>query len=180
MPTQRFMANGCTPPDALTWDDGGNNQAFLAATVIMTTSESLSIPNVLKVERSDDYYKNVATIEWPLGPSGETYPTEGDTRQVVVFKDGANVATAKGVRSLPVAEGWLIHYLNFSGERMLPSIPRSSTNRSGSTRATGTTWAPQCRPSRDAWRTIIPPPRAICGTTRSTTSASGQTRSIAS
>jgi multiple sugar transport system substrate-binding protein len=117
------MANGCTPPDALTWDDGGNNQAFLAATVIMTTSESLSIPNVLKVERSDDYYKNVATIEWPLGPSGETYPTEGDTRQVVVFKDGANVATAKEFVRFLVAEGWLIRYLNFSGERMLPSIP---------------------------------------------------------
>jgi multiple sugar transport system substrate-binding protein len=179
MPTQRFIANGCTPPDALTWDDGGNNQAFLAATVIMTTSESLSIPNVLKVERSDDYYKNVATIEWSLGPSGETYPTEGGTRQVVVFKDGANVATAKEFVRFHVAEGWLIRYLNFSGERMLPSIP-ALLDQPFWLDPTGTTWPPQCRPSRDPWRTIIPPPRAICGTTRSTTSASGQARSIAS
>ena len=27
---------GCTPPDAVGWDDHGNNQAFLAQTVVMT------------------------------------------------------------------------------------------------------------------------------------------------
>jgi multiple sugar transport system substrate-binding protein len=114
---------GCTPPDALTWDDGGNNRAFIAGTVVMTTNESLSIPNAIKVERPDDYYKNVVTIEWPLGPLGEAYPTEGGTQMMVVFKDGANIATAKEFVRFLVAEGWLIHYLNFSGERMLPSIP---------------------------------------------------------
>ena len=36
----------------------------------MTPNLSLSIPNALKSERPDDYYKNTATIEWPLGPSG--------------------------------------------------------------------------------------------------------------
>ena len=114
---------GCTPPDSLTWDDRGNNQAFLAETVVMTTNKSLSIPNALKVERPDDYYKNVATIGWPLGPSGETFPIETSFFQAVVFKDGANVATAKEFVRFLVAEGWLMHYLNFSGERMLPSIP---------------------------------------------------------
>jgi multiple sugar transport system substrate-binding protein len=114
---------GCTPPDSLTWDDGGNNEAFLTQTVVMTTNQSLSIPNALKVDRPDDYYKSTATIEWPLGPSGETYPSEGGLHQAVVFKDGANVATAKEFVRFLVAEGWLMHYLNFSGERMLPSIP---------------------------------------------------------
>jgi multiple sugar transport system substrate-binding protein len=114
---------GCTPPDSVTWDDGGNNQAFLAETVVMTTNLSLSIPNALKVERPDQYYKNVATIEWPLGPFGETFPTEGAIFQAVAFKDGANVATAKEFVRFLVAEGWLMHYLNLSGERMLPSIP---------------------------------------------------------
>jgi ABC-type glycerol-3-phosphate transport system substrate-binding protein len=41
----------------------------------------------------------------------------------VAFKDGANVATAKEFVRFLVAEGWLMHYLNFSAERMLPSIP---------------------------------------------------------
>jgi multiple sugar transport system substrate-binding protein len=34
----------CTPPASLTWDDGGNNEAFLAGTVLMTPNYSLSIP----------------------------------------------------------------------------------------------------------------------------------------
>jgi multiple sugar transport system substrate-binding protein len=114
---------GCTPPPSLTWDDGGNNEAFLAQTVVMTTNQSLSIPHALKVERPDDYYKNVPTIEWSLGPSGESFPIQTVIFQAVVFKDGANISTAKEFIRFLGAEGWLMHYLNFSGERMLPSIP---------------------------------------------------------
>jgi multiple sugar transport system substrate-binding protein len=66
---------GCAPPDAVNWTSGdGNNKAFLAQTVVMTANESLSIPNALKLERPEDYAKNVATIEWPLGPHGEHFP----------------------------------------------------------------------------------------------------------
>ncbi len=54
-----------------------NNKAFLAQTVVMTPNETLSIPNALKRERPDDYYENTATIEWPLGPSGEPFPICG-------------------------------------------------------------------------------------------------------
>jgi multiple sugar transport system substrate-binding protein len=114
---------GCTPPDSVTWDDRGNNQAFLAETVVMTTNNTLSIPNALKRERPADYYENTATIEWPLGPSGETFPIEGDNFQAVVFKQGGHVATTREFVRFLVAEGWLMHYLNLSGERFLPSIP---------------------------------------------------------
>jgi multiple sugar transport system substrate-binding protein len=41
---------GCTPPDSVTWDDRGNNQAFLAQTIVMTTNNTLSIPDALKLE----------------------------------------------------------------------------------------------------------------------------------
>jgi multiple sugar transport system substrate-binding protein len=41
----------------------------------------------------------------------------------VVFKEGAHVDTAKEFIRFLVADGWLMHYLDFSGERMLPSIP---------------------------------------------------------
>jgi multiple sugar transport system substrate-binding protein len=114
---------GCTPPDSVSWDDLGNNRAFLAETVVMTTNNTLSIPNALKRERPDDYYRNVATIEWPLGPFGDSFPIEGAMFQSVVFKDGGHAATAEEFVRFLVAEGWLMHYLDFSGERMLPSIP---------------------------------------------------------
>jgi multiple sugar transport system substrate-binding protein len=114
---------GCTPPGSVPWDDGGNNEAFLAQTVVMTTNLSLSIPNALKSERPHDYYNNTATIEWPRGPLDKTFPLEGGIFQAVVFKDATNVASAKEFVHFLVAEGWLMHYLDFSGERMLPSIP---------------------------------------------------------
>ena len=172
---------GCTPPDSVTWADSGNNERFLAQSVVMTPNLSLSIPNALKSERPDDYYKNTATIEWPLGLSGEPFPLTTAIHFAMVFSDGANIATAKEFVRFLVAEGWLAHYLDFSGERMLPSMP-------GAARA-----AVLARPERpaphgrgDAGRfaaaqlTITPRSRATCGTTGSGTSASGPRRSIAS
>ena len=132
---------GCTPPNSLTWGNLDNNEQFHAQAVVMTPNETLSIPNALKRERPEDYYENTATIEWPLGPSGEPFPIMGTVFPAVVFKDGGNVATAEEFVRFLVSEGWLMHYLNFSGERMLPPMLEArSTSRSGSTRATRTAW----------------------------------------
>ena len=42
----------------------------------------------------------------------------------MVFKGGGHVAPAKEFVRFLVGEGWLAHYLDFSGERMLPSMPK--------------------------------------------------------
>jgi multiple sugar transport system substrate-binding protein len=115
---------GCTPPESVTWADDGNNKAFLAQMVVMTPNESLSIPNALKSERPDDYYENVATLEWPLGPSGEAFPIYSEISPGMIFKDGRNVSAAKEFVRFLVADGWLMHYLDFSGERFLPTISK--------------------------------------------------------
>jgi multiple sugar transport system substrate-binding protein len=114
---------GCTPPESLNWDGAGNNRAFLQQSVVMTPNLSLSIPNALKSDRPDDYYRNTATLQWPLGPSGEPFPIEALLYQAVAFARGAHVDAAKEFVRFLVAEGWLMHYLDFSGERLLPSIP---------------------------------------------------------
>jgi multiple sugar transport system substrate-binding protein len=90
----------------------------------MTENMSLSIPNALKRERPDDYSEHTATIEWPLGRSGEPFPILGDVIPAVVFKDGDHAATAEAFVRFLVGEGWLAHYLNFAGERMLPPMPK--------------------------------------------------------
>jgi multiple sugar transport system substrate-binding protein len=115
---------GCTPPDSVTWGDPDNNKRFHAQVVVMTPNGTLSIPNAIKHERPDDYRENIATIEWPLGPSGEPFPIFGIVYPAVVFKAGGNAATAKEFVHFLVAEGWLMHYLNFSGERMLPPMTK--------------------------------------------------------
>jgi multiple sugar transport system substrate-binding protein len=40
------------------------------------------------------------------------------------FKAGRHVGLAKEFVRFLVGEGWLAHYLNFSGERMVPSMPK--------------------------------------------------------
>ncbi|HSA82523.1 MAG TPA: ABC transporter substrate-binding protein [Geminicoccaceae bacterium] len=117
--------NGCTPPEAISWDSNcDNNEQFLAQAIVMVTNQSLSIPNALKGERPEDYFKNTTTIEWPLGPNGEAYAIYGEFFGAVVFKDGRNVDTAKEFVRLLVEEGWLAHYLDFAGERFLPPMPK--------------------------------------------------------
>jgi multiple sugar transport system substrate-binding protein len=113
---------GCTPPDATGWIDAGNNEAFLAQRVIITPNVTLSIPNALRRERSDDYYRNMATIEWPLGPNGERFPIVGEVLAAMAFADAAHLAAAKDFLHFLVEEGWLAHYLNFAGERLLPPM----------------------------------------------------------
>jgi multiple sugar transport system substrate-binding protein len=115
---------GCTPPDSVAWASTDNNEAFLAQTVVMTLNQSLSVPNALKHERPDDYYKNTATIEWPLGPEGNAFPIKGSFYAGPIFKDGGHVASAKEFVRFLVAEGWLAHYLDFASERMLPPMPK--------------------------------------------------------
>ena len=114
---------GCTPPNSLTWGDFDNNKTFLSQNVVMTANQTLSIPNALKREHPDDYSHNTATIEWPLGSYGEPFPIYGEVHPAVIFNDGGDIATAKEFVRFLVGGGWLMHYLDFSGERLLPTIP---------------------------------------------------------
>jgi multiple sugar transport system substrate-binding protein len=115
---------GCTPPDSIAWSAVDNNKQFHAQAVVMTANESLSSPNALKRERPDDYSENTVTIEWPVGPNGGAFPIVGTIFGAAVFKDGGHVDTAKEFVRFLVAEGWLAHYLDFAGERMLPPMPK--------------------------------------------------------
>ena len=51
---------GCTPPDSVSWDAYDNNKRFLDHAVVMTPNDTLSIPNALKHEHPEDYYKKLA------------------------------------------------------------------------------------------------------------------------
>ena len=48
----------------------------------------------------------------------------GGNRQTRQVNAGGHVARAKYFVRFLVAEGWLAHYLDFSGERLLPSLSK--------------------------------------------------------
>jgi multiple sugar transport system substrate-binding protein len=120
----QIYRKGCTPPDSVTWDGYGNNARFLAQTIVMTPNQTLSIPNALKAARPEDYYKNAVTIDWPVGAYGQPLPIQTFANRAAVFKDGGNIDNAKEFVRFLVGEGWLAHYLDFAGERMLPPMPK--------------------------------------------------------
>ena len=114
-----FYRKDCTPPGSINWNSNrDNNEQFRARAVVIVLNDTLSIPNALKSERRDDYYKNTATIEWPLGPDGGAFPIFGAFYAAVALKDGRNVETAKDFVRFLVGEGWLAHYLEFCGRAL--------------------------------------------------------------
>jgi multiple sugar transport system substrate-binding protein len=118
--------SGCTPPDSIDWgtSKNNNNQAFLAGAVVMTPNASLSIPNALKAERSKDYYENTATIEWPDGADGQPLAITAGFNAAAAFRAGGHGPEAKEFVRFLVEDGWLAHYLDFSGERMVPAMTK--------------------------------------------------------
>jgi multiple sugar transport system substrate-binding protein len=118
-----IQRKGCNPPDAVDWDNYGNNKAFLEQKAVMTFNNSLSIPNALKDVRPDDYYKNVVTIEWPNDAYGQPLTLWANVHEAAVFKSGEHAATAKEFVHFLVSEGWLAHWLNFTADRWVPPIP---------------------------------------------------------
>jgi multiple sugar transport system substrate-binding protein len=118
---------GCTPPDATRWSNSGNNDnnsAFLAQRVVMTPNETLSIMNVLREARPDDYRQNTATIEWPSDAAGRPLVLYGEIYRGAVLKSPRDAALAKSFVRFLVEDGWLAHYLNFAGDRFLPPMTK--------------------------------------------------------
>ena len=101
----------------MTWDKWYRQQQGVSRSAIRDDAERdpLGQVNALKDDRPEDYYQNIATIEWPLGPTGNAFAILSSVYPAVVFRDGAHVDAAKEFVRFLVGEGWLAHYLNFSG-----------------------------------------------------------------
>jgi multiple sugar transport system substrate-binding protein len=88
----------------------------------MTVNPSLSIPAALRTARPDDYQRNAATIDWPDGANGQPLVLDGVLLRAVVFKEGGNPALAGDFVRFLAEEGWLAHWLDFAGDRIMPPM----------------------------------------------------------
>ena len=60
--------SGYVPPDAINWSDGDNNANFHSKSIVMTPNPSLSIPAHWFFNGPEQYFNNMATVEWPDNP----------------------------------------------------------------------------------------------------------------
>ncbi len=116
---------GCTPPDSVDWDGYGNNEAVPGADRRDDAEQDALDPQRAQARAARGLLREHRDDRMAAWPDGEAFPIiEALRNRAVVFKDGDHVATAKEFVRFLVGEGWLAHYLNFSGERMLPPMPK--------------------------------------------------------
>ncbi|GAK57992.1 hypothetical protein U27_04965 [Candidatus Vecturithrix granuli] len=92
----KFVASlyqeGLTPPSAITWDDMGNNTAYLSETVGLIMNSG-SVYSTMKNEGRDELLKNTVILPFPAGPAGRFISGGGNV--FVIFKNGKNTQAAK-------------------------------------------------------------------------------------
>ena len=86
-----FM-NGSEPPSAITWDDSGNNQAFLAGQIAITFNSG-SLMNAINTINTDLKDK-VLALSYPKGPTGSFVPSGGNV--FMILAKSKNPSAAKG------------------------------------------------------------------------------------
>lgn len=92
---------GLAPPDAITWDDSGNNSGYLAGTVGMIFNSG-SVWSALK-EEHPDLLEKTEVIAYPTGPAGRSF-VPGGSNTFAVFKTGKNEQAAKDFVSFYFAD----------------------------------------------------------------------------
>ena len=79
--------SGYVPPDAINWADGDNNANFHSKSIVMTPNPSLSIPAHWFFNGPEQYFNNMATVEWPDNPGGGKASYMVAVKTILVPKD---------------------------------------------------------------------------------------------
>lgn len=84
--------DGLCPPDATTWDDSGNNSAYLAGTVGVVCNSGSLVSSL--AEENPELLENTQIIPYPAAEGGSAY-TLGGANVFGIFETGKNTEVAK-------------------------------------------------------------------------------------
>lgn len=85
--------DGLCPPDATTWDDSGNNSAYLAGTVGMVCNSGSLVSSLQ--EENPELWENTQIIPYPAATADGTSYTLGGANAFGIFETGKNTDVAK-------------------------------------------------------------------------------------
>ncbi|NEO74050.1 ABC transporter substrate-binding protein [Moorena sp. SIO3H5] len=119
----RFYINKNVPPDAVDWDNTGNNVTLLSRTSLMTVNHTLSVPGSQRQD-TEIYTKQLSTVKWPNKPSGELMRFIIEIKQVILFKASTKQEYAKNFLSYLAQPQNLQAYTEGSQGRYLPVMPK--------------------------------------------------------
>ncbi len=118
----RFFKNGAVPPDAVDWDNTGNNVSLLSRKSLMTVNHTLSAPGSQRSD-NDTYYKKLATVEWPSKPDGSPMRYVIELKQAVILAQSTQQETAKEFLAFLAQPQNLSAYTKGAQGRYLPVMP---------------------------------------------------------
>lgn len=87
----KFWQEGLTPPASVTWDDNGNNKAYLAGTVGFVLNSASIYDSLLK--DNPELEKKTVMVSRLGGPKGESFVGAGNV--FAIFKNGKGTKWAK-------------------------------------------------------------------------------------
>ena len=121
-----LFTSGYVPPDATNWTDADNNAAFHNKRVVMTPNPSQSIPAAQFFNKDDpnknNYFHNMATIEWPNGPDGKKARYLSAVKTVVIPKDSTNQKLAKEFMKFVREPKRFLEYIKAANGRWFPAF----------------------------------------------------------
>ena len=139
-----------TSPDAINWADGDNNANFHSKSIVMTPNPSLSIPAHWFFNGPEQYFNNMATVEWPDNPGG------GKASYMVAVKRSSSqgrqgARPRQGVHPLRARAEPLLEYIKGANGRWFPAFTDVAKTRSSPrdrrARAARSTSTSRSRPS---------------------------------
>ncbi len=119
----RFYQGGFVPPDAIDWDNTGNNVSLLSRKSLMTVNHTLSAPGS---QRKDEevYFNQLSTVPWPSKPDGQPMRHTIELKQVVVFSQSPQQDAAKDFLAYLAQPDNLQAYTQGAKARYLPVMPQ--------------------------------------------------------
>lgn len=98
-----YAVDKCVPPTAISWDDAGNNTAFLSGQVAMIFNAS-SITMELMKDENKQFAENVGIANMPAGPQGNLVVS--GPQYLAIFKNAKNVELAKEIIKYNMEYDW--------------------------------------------------------------------------
>lgn len=113
-----YSVDKSIPSDALSWDDSGNNSAYLAGTTAMVINTN-TILRALQAEGYEELYKNTKIAPCPTGPDG-TRLLFGGGCFAGIFASTENLEASKELLEYIYDNDWYIQWLSEVCGEMTP------------------------------------------------------------
>jgi multiple sugar transport system substrate-binding protein len=115
--------SGYVPPDAINWSDGDNNANFHAKSIVMTPNPSLSIPAHWFFNGPEQYFNEMATVEWPDNPTdGKKATYMVAVKTILIPKDARNQDLGKEFIRFVLEPNRFAEYIKGANGRWFPAF----------------------------------------------------------